>query len=393
MTILAAFSTDWSQEKVPDEAQTALTGRQSYKEGQSLLTFGGTYFYRCAMPAMELAKHGYTSILSYQLDVATDGHFRAMDTAGDWHDPDILWMQRWMQQGGPDHIRRARSTGQQIIQDCDDDFWSLPKTNIAIDSTDPIKNPTFNRDHYLDIIAASSAITVSTDALRRRLERLGPPVHVVRNAIDLERWSVHDPGADGAIGWVGGIQWRAHDLQILRPVLPDFLSDYGLPFFHGGDSQVAGVPKAYEQIGIDPTVIQCLTSPLVHISQYPSLWETINLALIPLERCRFNEAKSYLKSLEASACGLPYIVSAGLPEQHILIDEGGAGREAKNERPQSWRDHLEDLLDPDVRRSEGRRNRAVAELHDIRHRWVDWHNVFSEYLDTPLVPATTIDAP
>ncbi len=68
------------------------------------------------------------------------------------------------------------------------------------------------------------------------------------------------------------------------------------------------------------------------------------------------------------------MVSDIRPEQRLLIEEGGAGRLAKGER--QWRRHLEELLDPEVRRLEGKQNRTIAEQHDIRERWVEWDAVY-----------------
>lgn len=365
MTEIGFFSTDWSSQTHPDQPD------------KHLLTFGGTFFYRGAMPATELARHGWDTHVCWRFDVAPDGHIRTMDPEGNWHDPDIFWSQRWMRRDADQMIRRARATGQVCIADLDDAFQALPKTNLAATTTDPKNNPDFNREHYWKMLAACDAVTVSTAPLQREMQRLGVPAHIIRNAVDLAQWHPKDPGAEGMFGWVGGIQWRAHDIQVLRSVgLPAFLIEHGLSIYHGGDSPVKGVPKFWEQAGIDPQVTPCATLPLCHIADYPRLWDPIGVALIPLERVRFNEAKSWLKSLEACAAGVPYIVSAGFPEQGLLISEGTAGRQARNEKPSDWLTHLEELLDPEVRRIDGKTNRSIAENHDIKQRWADWDDVF-----------------
>ena len=372
------FSTDFTAEPIPDPEKSARTGRQEFVEGVQRMSYGGTFYYRGAMPGMALNEHGYDNHLSWRFRQADDGHIETLDMEGEWQSPDWVYQQRWMHKDGPEQIRRARAAGQIVIGDLDDDFWRLGKTNIAYHTTDPKNNPDFNREHYWEVLRACSAITVSTEALRKRVEPLGVPTYVLRNAIDIERWPQNDPGANGMIGWVGGIQWRAHDLHILKPSVPAFLREYGLPMYHGGDSQVEGVPHFWTQVGIDPTQTQCVVAPLCHIAEYPRLFGPINISLIPLEKVAFNVAKSWLKQLESCAAGVPYIVSAGFPEQELLLAEGTAGRSAKNEKPQQWRDHLEDLLDPEVRRKEGMQNRAIAEQHDIRLRWADWDAAYKE---------------
>ena len=378
--LLCGFSTDWSSAPVIDEVASRLAGKEVFIPGQQTMTYGGTMLQRVSMPLMELDKHEeFNSFLSWSFRIASDGRLEFMDTTGEYHIPDIAVTQRWMRKDASEQFRNARAAGQKIVCDLDDDFWSLGKTNVAYFTTDPKTNPEFNRDHYWDSLKECSAITVSTEALRKRVEKLGVPTFILRNAIDIERWRPKDPGTDGMIGWVGGIQWRSHDLAQLRCAnIEQFLIDNQLPIYHGGDSQVPGVAKFYEQMGINPQKVQCATEPLCHIAEYPKLWQPINISLIPLERVYFNEAKSWLKQLESCAHGVPYIVSAKFPEQEMLIDEGTAGREARNDKPQQWIDHLYDLLDPEVRREEGAINRTIAEKHDIKDKCQEWAEVYRQ---------------
>ena len=382
MTSIGFFSTDFTSEPIRDEAQSQIQGKDVFVPGQKRMSFGGTFLQRGAMPGMELNNHGYDNHLSWSFRVAPDGHIQTMDMTGEYRDPECWLSQRWMHKDAADQVRRARAAGQVVAADLDDAFHSLPKSNIAHSTTDAKNNPDFNRDHYWKMLAECDFVTVSTEPLKKEMERLGVPAFVVRNAIQLERWPQLDPGEDGKfVSWVGGIQWRAHDLQILRSVgLPQFLLDTDQGMYHGGDSQVPGVPKFWEQIGIDPEITPCASAPLSNIAEYPNLWAPVGVMLVPLERCRFNEAKSFLKSLEACATGVPYIVSAGFPEQQILIDEGSAGRVARNDKPRQWIDNLWELMDPDVRREEGKINRAVAEKHDIADRWVDWARVYEQFM-------------
>ncbi len=263
--LIGAFTTDWQESPLIDEEKSQATGKQEVVEGQKTMSFGGTFYYRGAMPLMELAKHGHDVKISWKFNVAPDGHIRMMDTDGEWFDPEVVWTQRWMHKDGAEQMRRARAAGQIVVADLDDGFWNLPKSNIAADTTSPKNNPEFNRDHYLKVLAAGDAITVSTDALAKDMERLCPgvPVFICKNAIDLELWKTHDPRQDGFIGWVGGIQWRAKDLHVLRPSLPKFLIDNDLPIYHGGDSEVPGVPKLGASVALTQQKQNALLPPSV----------------------------------------------------------------------------------------------------------------------------------
>ena len=279
-------------------------GYQVRVPGKARLNHGGTFYYRGSMPLMELDRHeGWDCFLSWTFRVVPSGAIEMMNVmTGEYETPDIVYTQRWMSKDAVGQYQRARAAGQKIVADLDDDFWSLGKTNIAYHTTDPKNNPEFNRDHYWESLKHVDAITVSTEALRKRVEKLGKPTYVLRNAVNLEQWQQNDVSQDGMIGWVGGIQWRAHDLAQLRAAnINQFLQDNRLPIYHGGDSQVPGVPKFYEQMGIDPKKVQCCAAPLCHISQYPGLWAPMAISLVPLEHAHFNYAKSWLKALES--CG------------------------------------------------------------------------------------------
>lgn len=368
---------------------SARQGRQVFKEHEKLMSYGGTYYYRMALPALELAKYpGFECLLSWRFEAAPDGHIRIMDIHSVWHDDcDVIVFQRWMHADGAETARRARAAGQIIVQDVDDQFWALPTTNMARQTTDAKTSAEFNRDHYRKMVGASSAIICSTPTLASVFAWANVPTFVCRNAVDVDRWPVKDPAVNGMIGWVGGIPWRGNDLPLLRNILGPFLEKYGLPFYHGGVSPDPRYPKAWEQLGLDTDKIAVAHAPIVPIAQYPRLWAPLNLAVIPLEDSTFNRAKSWLKGLEASACGIPFIASR-LPEYELL----GVGRLAST--PGEWRAHLEALLDPAVRRAEGAVNRARAEELSISRQWPQWADALRAAVGTVTVSgagAMTLD--
>lgn len=338
---------------------------------------GGVNFWRTSSPARELSRHGYEVVLSARVAQADDGHIRVQDFHQQWHDDcDIIVFSRWMTEEAVVVVGKAVASGQVVINDVDDDFWAIPTTNRARRTTDPAHNPKANREHYRRVLAASSALICSTQHLATALSRLGPPTFVCRNAIDLRRWPEADPGE--LIGWVGGTFWRANDLPLLQAGVVPYLREHNRPFYHGGhhpDATSAATLLGYENV---------VTLPMCPVDMYPRLWGPLETALIPLEDCSFNRAKSWVKGLEACARGIPFIASR-LPEYEAL----GAGRLAK--RPWEWRQHLEELEDPALREAEGRQNRSRAEALSIERQWTQWDAVFREMAcDSTSAAATTL---
>ena len=91
------------------------------------MDYGGTYYYRMALPAAELENHGYECCLAWDFRCEEDGRISVLDVHGVWHDDcDIVMFQRWMFKDAENQAKRAIACGQIIIYDIDDIFWALP---------------------------------------------------------------------------------------------------------------------------------------------------------------------------------------------------------------------------------------------------------------------------
>ena len=87
---------------------------------------------------------------------------------------------------------------------------------------------------YLEQLAACDAVITSTEDLAYKAGRLGPPVYLIRNAVDCSFITPHDP-AGLPVSWIGSTPWRANDLRILRTAgLSWWLDEHGQTFYHGG---------------------------------------------------------------------------------------------------------------------------------------------------------------
>ena len=341
-------------------------------------TLGGAGHYRMGIPAGYLSRHGVDTVLGTLIRSGISGEFGVMtwDRAHHWG-CDVVVMQRWMQRGLGDEIRKARALGQVIVQDVDDAFWDIDPRNKAFVATHPRTNPDENIDHYRDALAASDAITVSTPALEQSLRFKGVETVLVRNAIDLERWVPHDVARTPVtVGWVGSQPWRSGDLETLRGAISPIIKARGWSFHHSGHAP--GCTPASTLIGLPTSTPQTMI-PLVGIVDYPRVFAPIDIGLVPLADRKFNTSKSAIKGIEYAASGVPFVASSCSPEYRWLYETHGIGRVATGRK--GWMPHLDALADPELRTSEGRIGRERVATFDAAVRWTDWESVYVALLD------------
>jgi hypothetical protein len=336
---------------------------------------GGSCWYRVAMPALELAKNGIETVQCELISLdrsSTDRGIWLHDFGGQVHDDcDVVVLQRWMGEEAPEVIRHARKSGQIVVNDIDDWYWGLSTKNAAFKAIDPKLNPECNKDHYAAAIAASDAAIVSTEFLEQKISRLNRNCHVIRNAIDLHRWKPQEVPEDPAnnIGWVGSTFHRSGDLETLRGVLGPLVKSVDGTFIHAGvfgDAVHAGILAGVEESRLR-------TRPGCSIFEYPTLFEGIDVGIVPLYDMPFNHAKSYIKGVEYAAAGVPFIAQ-DTPEYRFLRDEYGVGYTAK--RAKDWIAKFRKLQVREERVQAVEQNLQGIQPLDIRLRWKEWADLF-----------------
>lgn len=364
---------------------------QRLKDGHAP-AIGGGAFYRLVLPSVALHDAGHEVFLAPNFKIGRDlsivgRAWLPSDEGGDLvPDADIVITQRWMNRDAKRIMQAAKSTGQKVIVDLDDDYWCLPPDNQAFIGTHPKYNPDANRNHYWASLGAADAILCSTPALMKRVERLNRPTHLLRNMIDLDMWDWHDTTLSDrkpSIGWTGGTIWRTKELRMVAPAVGPFVNKHDLRFAHVGNlhtappaSMLLGIDPmpdttlAYPHAGVQKTLIDQL--PFDHFSDAVAKCE-MDIGIVPLVDNSFNEAKSNLKGMEFAASGIPFIAS-DLPEYRYL----GAGILARKHR--DWQRGLERLLDPEERRTLAMAARERVEQEDYRRRGIEWLNAIEHIL-------------
>lgn len=334
-------------------------------------TMGGAGWYRCGLPAKFLALNDVETVVVELISLSADGIW-----LHDWHgvthdDCDVIVFQRWMGRDAPKVIRAAKAAGQVIVNDVDDWYWGLHPLNRAYKMTDPKLYPECNRDHYWEALKESSLITVSSQDLADKLANIGVPVGLVRNAIDVDRWEQF-PVLDSSplrVGWVGSTSHRSGDLETLRGVLGPFCERRGATFVHCGWNEwgahagdLAGVPLE-----------QQFTHGMLPITEYPQMFQHMDIGLVPLNKVPFNESKSAIKGMEYSCAGIPWI-GQDCAEYKFVNKEYDLGQIAR--KPSDWVRLLERMVDVEFRQSEAERNRKNVRQLDIADRWVEWADIY-----------------
>lgn len=309
------------------------------------ITPNGCTWYRCILPARALKHQGWDAAVGfpgysdeYGLGVTVDGGIMA--------GYEINVFKLLMHKNVIDIMQAMQANGQKIVVDIDDFHQGIHSENMAASVTNPHLNQDVNRAYYEQIIRLADTVIVSTEFLLEWYERRVRNITMVRNALDAERYAVQVQPEIPTFGWVGATPWRSKDVEVLAAWLPGFVKDHKVKVHHSG--HIPDDPKPFaKRAGLkNVSMLNMVTMP-----DYPSLFEPIHVGFVPLRMNDFNEAKSFIKGLEYAASGIPFIASP--TKEYELLAEAGVGRLAWT--PDEWRDHAEELLDPDVRREEGAR--------------------------------------
>ena len=277
---------------------------------------------------------------------------------------DVSVFKLLMHQTVPDLFRLHQSQGKRVIVDVDDFHFGLHEENVAASSTNPHSHPTNNRMFYEMGIRVADTVTVSTAFLADFYQARCRDVRLVRNALDVDRFTPIEQPDRPVIGWVGATWWRSGDIELLRDWLPAFAKQHKISVHHSGH-----IPGDAQHFGVRAGLKRVTTQNMRLLPDYPQLFSRFHIGLVPLTRNPFNEAKSNLKGLEYAASGIPFIATP--TEEYRLLAAAGVGRLA--ETPDEWRDHATELLDPVIRADEGARIREiVAQKFNIVDKGAEW---------------------
>lgn len=291
---------------------------------------------------------------------------RTFDAQSHLNTPVVI-MQRHMDKSVPRKVERAILNGQKVINDIDDWFWGIHPENMAAKHVDPEFNPTSNVDFYKETLCASSLVTTSTPYLAELLGEWGIKPRIVENKVLPQTFPTRRHNSSTpVIGWAGSTGHRSGDLKIL---VEPFAAMVGRVMFHHTGDHPRHKSFA-DEVGVGKESVSLL--PMLAPQEYPYGFK-FDIGVVPLTDNDFNRAKSWIKGIEYAAAGVPFIASP-LPEYVRLKETYGIGRLA--DTADEWIAHFEELLDPEVRAEEAKRQRHAVEEHlNARQMAREWDEI------------------
>lgn len=277
---------------------------------------------------------------------------------------DVMVIQRPLDWKWQQVIPQLQALGVRVVVDLDDDISALRHAHAMYHGVNPATNHDHNWRHLMKAMLKADTVTVSTPALAAKYGRRDA-VTVIPNCVpshylDVSVERTHDRPV---VGWTGSIHSHPHDLNVMGAALPEVLRAVPFEWRVVGNGQ--GVRAA---MGMEPSVV-----PYVPVGQYIAEVARFDVGVVPLDLHAFNHAKSWLKGLEMSAVGVPFVASPTDPYREFT--SFGAGLLA--ERPKHWAWHVRHLLtDPVYREEMSEAGREVARRWTFESNAWRWEEVW-----------------
>lgn len=283
---------------------------------------------------------------------------------------DVVVMQRVTHVYMAQAVGVMRSKGIAVVVDVDDDLSSIHPSNPAWKMHHPGNEGRrlggqVHRHSWRNLAAAcrdATLVTVSTPALLGVYARHGRGV-VLPNYLPDHYYGLPREDSD-VVGWPGSYHSHPNDPEVVGGAVAR-LVDEGASFVMRGDSSGAGKALGLAE---DPP------GGPVPIEEWPRAVASLGVGIAPLADTKFNAAKSWLKPMELSACGVPWVASPRA--EYRRLHAMGAGVLA--DRPRVWYRELKRLRESAALRQErSEAGRAVAEQLRLRDNAWRWHEAWA----------------
>ncbi|WP_407378851.1 glycosyltransferase domain-containing protein [Methanobrevibacter sp.] len=274
-------------------------------------------------------------------------------------------------------LKKAKKHNIKIVYESDDDFMDInpanPSYNYILGNFDNIKKLVTNVDQ----------ITVSTNELKERFDKLGlKNVEIIKNYYVNDSLPLKPFAFRGnefiKIGYFGTLT-HDNDLELIHNVilrLKDIFSKKGITI----NFEIAGA--SIDEKSDWFTVKKIPYYPMSMKTFYDWLGKNSewDIGIIPLVNTEFNKCKSELKYIEFSALGIP-VVASDMNVYNEAIEDGVTGFLANNE--DEWVNKLSMLIEDPILRNGIVNNarRDILENYNLKSRVNQWDEIFKRLKD------------
>ena len=285
-------------------------------------------------------------------------------------DIDVVVFQRVTHSTLLQAVPLLRSRGIAVVIDVDDDLTLIHPHNPAFERLHPRYFGAQTTDggrhmhswqHLTQACMQATLVTVSTPALLPRYAAHGRG-RVLMNYLEQRYYEQPHTDSDDIV-WPASVHSHPNDPEVVGNAIAR-LVDEGAGFMSFGEPPITA--RAFglnRETHIYPEYIS--------VQEWAGEIAKYGIGIAPLADTKFNASKSWLKALELSAVGVPWV---GSPRaEYTRLHAYGAGILAS--KPKDWYRALNQLRSSEVLRKElsdaGREAAAQLKIRDHAWRWVE----------------------
>jgi glycosyltransferase involved in cell wall biosynthesis len=245
-------------------------------------------------------------------------------------------------------LKKIADSGTPYVVDIDD-YWVLPKYNPAYWAyRKGIKQGVKDAINYAD------AVMTTTPALAKEIREINENVIIASNCLDYshKQWEAvpSERNDKVKVGWVGGVT-HEEDLKLIADQIKGMDIEFYICGYTPGE-----IWNRIAKSMPDAKIVEGTT-----VFEYGEVYRHFDIVLAPLQDTKFNNCKSELKIIEASAYKKPIICSDVFPYLYHQANDGVLFAEQNN-----WRTAIQKLIDAghSVRQSMGLSNYDYCQKHN-----------------------------
>lgn len=254
-------------------------------------------------------------------------------------DQQIVYFLRSISNNGrtQDVVKRCHSAGAKVVLDIDD-YWNLPSDHGMHQYAKQVNL----KQNTEDAVVFSDLIVTTTEFFGDKIKRLNKNTVILPNTINKneDQWKVmdiQDPDKRTRYGWIGGV-WHSQDLDLMEDSIQYLYNDKKLDGYKiclGGWTDNDQYKYIERLLTLNHTrrdkYKRMIGQPF---NNYGTLYDGIDVSLVPLRDNTFNNCKSPLKLIEAGAKRKAVIASSVLP--YTEFPDNTYYRIDKNNNKKGW---------------------------------------------------------